>query len=409
MDEAKFEPGELYTGRDVVLPEVRERGNYIVRVVVNGNCTAGRRLLRGVMRYARTHTRWWLNVETAPESPKGPEWALDEAVIYACPIKPLLDMIQRRPVPVINCLAHQEHRCLATVRVDDHAVGVTAGKFFIERGFRRFMFVRAGDKNAASDLRLAGFGEVLRDAGFDVELEPDNSQGQPRPDRMNCISAALRAKAMPVCVLVSHDTIARELTDQLAATDLIVPEQVAVLGVDNDELQCAISRPPLSSIDLPYEDLGHRAAELLDGILSRRIKVTEPIKTLLMPPSGVVERQSTDVVAFDEPRLAEALRFMRVHACDPCNVEDVLGHVLVSRRWLESQFKSRFGRTPHEEITRLRVEKAKYLLGDPRLPLVTIARRAGYGHVQNFVSVFRRTAGETPDVFRRKIREQRGV
>lgn len=368
-----------------------------VRVVVEGTSEAGRDILRGVMRYARSHTNWCLRVESKPERKKGQEWALDHATIYATTYNQLMETILSRGHPVVGCLGHHQVRGIPVVRSDDLAIGQMAARYLLDRGFERFIFDSERDTYLPAELRFQGFSQVIRDAGFEVIR-----RRPPRKllDHAECrdLIVMLQQMPKPVAVLFSHDTIGRIAADYITAAGLSVPEDVAILGIDNDELQCEIARPPMSSVAIPYFDIGHEAAALLDRILHGQAPPTEPI---LIAPLGVISRQSTDIVAFEEPRLAEALRYIRTNACNPCSVEDVLDHCRVSRRWLESQFQAQFARSPHQEITRVRIEQAKQLLRDRRLTLRAVAEKAGYKHLQNFVSIFRRTTGQTPAAYRR--------
>ncbi len=371
-----------------------------VRVVVDGLTESGRHLLRGVLAYARSHTRWIIHVEMALESRKGPDWERDTATIYAAPVRPLLETILARGHMVVNCLAHHQDLNLPTVRSDDHAIGRMGADYFIQRGFEHFLFEAGPDRSFAPKLRWDGFVERLAESNLTATWHDRDRTGDRFTDRLGDLCEAIKAMPRPLAAFFSHDALARVTGDYLSAAGVYVPEHVSMMGVDNDELQCEISRPPLSSIAIPYEEIGRQAARMLHRLLDGQPASNLPI---LIKPAGVIERESTDVVASDSPQLAEALKFIRQHACDPCGVDQVLDHVLVSRRWLETQFRKRFARSPHDEITRVRMDRAKILLRDRNLPLKVVAERVGYGHLQNFVSIFRRTTGQTPAVFRRQI------
>jgi LacI family transcriptional regulator len=379
----------------------RGDGRYRVRVVVDGATEAGRRYLRGTMRFARTHTRWSLLVEAEPARRKGSDWDHDEACVYASHDRELLERILARGIPVVLCQAHHESFGLPTVRSDDYAIGELAAEYLVERGFSNLLFDAAGDSSLAASLRYEGFAAALGRRGINT-FRHDTLSFQSAGDRLENLARTLLTIPKPAAVFFSHDALARGASDLLIGRGLLVPEQVVMLGVDNDELQCDICQPSLSSIAIPQFEIGHEAAATLARILDGTTPARAPTLTTFKP-TGVVTRQSTDIIAFDEPRLAEALRFMREHACDPCSVDDVLNHVVISRRWLESQFRDRFKRSPHEEITRIRIERARYLLRDVNLPLRTVANRSGYAHVQNFVAIFRKVTGETPAAFRRKV------
>lgn len=173
------------------------------------------------------------------------------------------------------------------------------------------------------------------------------------------------------------------MLDACRRAGLAVPEEVAVLGVDNDELLCALSPPPLSSIRLNTPRTGWQAAALL-ALMMGGEKV--PVETQWVPPLSVVTRQSTDVLAVDDPPVARALHYIREHACDGLGVSDVLRHCPMARRTLEALL----GRTPREEIARVQLGRVKELLAGTDLALAEIAGRAGSRHTE-YLSVFFQT------------------
>jgi len=172
-----------------------------------------------------------------------------------------------------------------------------------------------------------------------------------------------------------------------------VPDEVAVLGVDNDRLLCDLADPPLSSVIPDTHRTGYEAAALLDRMMAGE-KV--PSDALLVPPLGVATRQSTDVLATNDPDLSAAVQFLREHAFEGIAVKDLLNEVPVSRRVLEARFKSLLGRSPHEELVRLRVERVKELLAETDLPLKAIALKVGVRHVEYVSVMFRRRHQRDP-------------
>jgi len=370
-----------------------------VRVVVDGSTKAGRDILRGVIFYARAHTRWRLAVDMIAGTECGQDWADDDATIYATHYSDPLQDILARGKPVVGTLAHHEDAGIPTVRCDDTAVGELAADHLLERGFEEFIFCAGGDGSKAAWLRWEGFAGRIRQRGFSARSCDLPQLGKVETTYVDQLQALLPELRKPLAMLVDHDGVGRDVIDLIAALGFSVPEQVAVLGVDNDELHCETCVPPMSSIAIPYAQIGRHAAATLNAIINN-----EPLPELrLIPPNQVITRQSTDVIAIAEPRLAEAMRFIREHACDPCGVEDVVRHTLVSRRWLERQFLLSFGRTPRDEIVRVRIERAKYLLRDSNLSMDTVANRSGYKQVQNMICAFRKTVGQTPAVYRRNV------
>jgi len=218
--------------------------------------------------------------------------------------------------------------------------------------------------------------------------------------------AWLRELPKPIGIMAFDDAAAHDLAAACLDADIGVPEHVAIIGVNNDDLLCESAWPPLSSIEADFSRMGYVAAKHLDAIL-RGEKLAPELRFVKLPPLGVVQRQSTDVLAVDDPNLADALRFIREHACDPCGIDDVLRHVPVGRRWLERQFLKTLGRSPHAEITRVRIEAAQRLLLQPELRLPEIAERCGFSVMQTFTRAFRINAKITPAAYRR--RTLRGV
>ncbi len=196
------------------------------------------------------------------------------------------------------------------------------------------------------------------------------------------------------------DSSSHDLAEACLEADISVPEQVAIIGLNNDELLCECAWPPLSSIDPDYTRMGYAAAKTLDRLFAGETLQPEE-RMVRLPPIGVVARQSTNVLAIDDPNLALAMRFIREHACEPCTVQDILRVVPVGRRWLEQQFAVQLGRTPHEEITRMRIETAQRLLAEPDLTVDQVAFRCGYAELKSFYLAFRKVTNTTPAAFRR--------
>ncbi len=375
-----------------------------VRIVVDGHTGSGRETLRGVVRYIRTaKPKWRLHVEMRPWVPRLAEWDRDVGTICAVANEEFVNSLIARGHPLVNCLAHYEKLGIHTVRTDDLSIGRMGAKHLLDRGFERFAFWSLGDRSEAARLRLQGMADELALVGHSVHSIPQDwrAGAEDLPSDDFSLPETLRAIGFPLGLLCSHDTIGRMASTELSANGIAVPEQVALLGVDNDQLQCEISTPMLSSIDVPYEELGFLAAERLNAILMHR---AVPLTPRLIAPNGVVERQSTDIVAVSDPLLSKAARYIREHACDPCSVEDVLSAIGVGRRWLEKNFTSRFGRTPHEELTRIRMQRATYLLRTSQLSIQIIAAHCGYSLVQNFGRTFRSVVGETPATYKGRHR-----
>ena len=216
--------------------------------------------------------------------------------------------------------------------------------------------------------------------------------------------AGLNRLPRPVGIMACCDIKAQQLLEVCRELDIAVPEEVAVLGVDNDRLLCDLAEPPLSSVICNTHHTGYEAALLLDRTMSGE-KIGS--KSVLLKPLGIETRQSTDILAIDDPDVAAAVRFIRENATSGINVGDVLREVPLSRRVLENRFRKILGRTPHEEITRLRIDRIKRLLVETDLALSQIAVRTGFQHDEYMTVAFKKAVGMPPRNYRQAERTPR--
>lgn len=204
----------------------------------------------------------------------------------------------------------------------------------------------------------------------------------------------------PTGLLCAYDIQAQVVLDTCRNLNLPVPEQLAVIGVDNDPLLCDLSHPSLTSVAPDARGAGFHAAQLLDDLMHGRSLSSRT--SHLMKPLGIVQRQSTDITAVSNSNIAEAIRFIRDHACDGINVSDVLSHVLLSRRTLESQFLQATGKTPHDMIATIRTDRVQRLLQQSELSLDEIANHTGFEHTEYMSVVFKKRFGISPGRYRRQ-------
>jgi LacI family transcriptional regulator len=239
----------------------------------------------------------------------------------------------------------------------------------------------------------------VRSEGFPCAFyQPSRRTAPDDATLMEDLVGWIRKLPKPVGVMACYDLRGVQALEACRRAVIAVPEEVAVVGVDNDEVLCELSHPPLTSIIPNTHRTGHEAAALLDRLMGgARI---EPGATHLIPPLGIATRQSSDVLAIEDPHVARALHYIRQHACEGIKVTDVLRALPQSRRILENKFIKLIGRTPHEEILRVRLDRVKQLLHGTRLSLAEIAGRTGFNHVEYLTVVFRNKVGLPPGKYR---------
>lgn len=367
-----------------------------IRVIVDGDSAAGRRLATGVAEFARGRPDWYLHLDLNPLG-IGSDDSKADGTVYGSHLGALVERFRSGNRPVVGCLAHVEPYGIPVVRVDDRAVGTLAARHFMDRGFERFVFDSLRDRSLAASLRWEGFRDTVQAAGFTAAWRPGEADGALQDP---LAASVVRGRREPIALLAGHDAVGREAARALSSQGIAIPDEVAILGVDDDEFQCMFGRPSLSSVAVPYPEIGRRAAELLARMLDGE---TVPAGPQLVAPTEVRTRDSTDIVCVDDPRLARALRIIREHACAPCDVKQLALQAGVSRRWLEKEFRKRYDRSPFDAILQVRMERAKVLLREPLVPLKRVAAECGYSHPQNFVSAFREAVGETPGEYRHRF------
>jgi LacI family transcriptional regulator len=320
--------------------------------------------------------------------------------------------------PVVELFESRAESEFPRILPNDVATGELAAQHFLERGFRHFAFFGAPWMLWSRE-REAGFrAEIQRTMRARAEKAggPDprgaftiTSYGSTRTSQAAfadsserqtaAIAVWLRSLPRPLALFTANDLWGFELLQAAREAGLHVPADVAVLGVDNEELLCEIAHPPLSSIRIGAEQIGRTAVTLLDDLLRRK---THRPEMSLVAPIEVVTRQSTDVLAVDDADVALALRHIRQHAVEGLSVKQLLDAVAVNRRTLERRFVSVLGHTPLEEIRRVRLDRSKVLL-QTDLPIYQVARQSGFATPEYLATSFVKATGMTPTAYRRQF------
>ncbi len=286
--------------------------------------------------------------------------------------------------------------------MNSRAVGLAAAEHLLERKLPHYGYVREIHNIPWSQRREQAFCERLAQAGVscNVYKEPPPSARKWGHEQER-LSKWLRKLPKPIGLLAAMDIRGRQVTEACLESSLRVPEDIAIVGVDNDELLCELSVPPMSSIALDTERGGYEAAALLANMmLHRKYKP----KKILIEPTHVVTRESTSTLFLADHLVVEAVRFVYTHATHRIQVTDVAERVGVSRRSLEMRFRRALGRSVQNMIRHVCLEKVKALLLDTQLPLRQIADVSGYNDPSYLGKVFRREVGITPQQFRDKKR-----
>lgn len=371
-----------------------------VALLVETSNSYARGLLRGIVSYIREHRLWSLYLSEHNRGDKPPRWLnhwKGHGIIARIENAAIADALRRVSVPIVDVSAARLIPALPWFETDDGAFAHLAAEHLLERGFKHFAF--AGDERFNwSNWRCEHFQNCIRAAGSPCFIY-QSTRGLDLDDeeQVDDLEQWVAGLPKPVGIMACYDFRGQQVLDACRRIGVAVPEEVAVIGVDNDDMLCELSDPPLSSVIPNTHRTGYEAAKLLDEMMSGKKAKGE---THLIPPLGVATRQSTDVLAIDDRNIARAVHYIRQHACDNISVRDVLRAVPQSRRLLESRFRKLIGRTPHEEILQVKLNRVKQLLTETDLSLEQIAERAGFSHVEYLTVAFKREVGMPPSKFR---------
>ena len=375
-----------------------------VALLIETSNAYARGLLEGIVSYMHEQQPWSVYLPEQERGANPPKWLNSwkgDGLIARIETRAIAAAVRRLSVPVIDVSAARHVPDIPWVETNDAAIAKLAAEHFLERGFNNLAFCGEPQFNW-SNWREAAFVKCVREANYECSVfhgQPRGTKGFSFSRERKRLARWITSLPRPVGIFACYDIKAQQILDICREHEIRVPEEVALLGVDNDELLCNLCTPPLSSIIPSAHRTGREAARLLDILMNGG---HVDVDGHLVEPRGVATRLSTDVLAIDNRDVSAAVRFIRDNACKGINVHDVLKEVPVSRRVLERQFLRIVGRTPHQEILRRRIERVRQLLLDTDLSLSTIAKRAGFRNEEYLSVAFRRATGVPPGRFRRE-------
>jgi LacI family transcriptional regulator len=372
-----------------------------VAVVIEASNAYARRLLAGIHAHLRAHEPWTVFL---PEHGRGrpplealARWRGDGMIarIETPAIARTVVALQRsQGVPVIDVSAARLVPGVPYVETDDAAIAAVAAEHFAERDFRQVAFL--GDSRFRwSENRRMAFVTAATARAMTVAVFR-HVRGY---DDDEAVEAWLVSLPKPVGLFCCYDLRGRQALDACRRAGIAVPDEVAVLGVDDDELLCGLSSPPLSSVIPDARGAGRMAAKLLERLMLGEVLDRQE---WLLPPIGISPRLSSDVLAIQDELVVAAVRRIREQACRGLRVAELVKALKTTRRVLEARFKSRVGHTPHKEILRVQLRRVEMLLRETDLPLAVIAARAGFRHAEYMTVAFRRQHGLPPNAWRKR-------
>jgi LacI family transcriptional regulator len=392
-----------------------------VLLLVETTMAFGRSVLEGISRYRIERQPWSVQLDLRELLAGPPIWLRrwnGDGIITRNATSELLEIIEKTGVPTVDLGDIRNDQTLPSVRNDHHAIGRLAAMHLADKGLEQFAFAGFSEHHWSA-ARLKGFVEGLRERGLIDESNPvsrepvptDATPGAVRVHESDWESARqsgwqqqqdrivewVTALPRPIGVFACNDFRGQHVLEACQTAGIPVPDDIAVLGVDNDHVLCDFCDPPLSSIIPAAERIGYRAAHMLDRLMRGE---TLQEQHLVVPPLGIAERLSTEVMAIDDEDVAAAIQIIRERACDGLTVAEILDEVPIARSSMERRFRQYLDRSPQAEIRRVQIKRACQLLRDTELSLTKISRLTGFKHAEYFSVVFKREVGQTPGRYR---------
>lgn len=389
---------------------------YKVLLMIGSSRASERRLLKGVAAYSKLNGPWVFYREPPfyrkkpAQSPRDRmktlpellECGLDGVVAFA-PNAAHVDAKIPPGFPTVILPVDEKVQGRCCIVEESGAVGRMAAEHFLERGFRHFAFC-GFDHMYWSRVRQEGFVQRLAQAGFSVDVYDFPIQASHQPWEVEHVSMTnwLKSLPTPVALMACNDDMAQQVIEANRLVGARIPDEIAILGVDNDEMICDLNHPPLSSIAMNFEKVGFEAsAQLHLQMMGKEASSLE----ISSGPTCVHTRQSTDILAVEDAVVADALRFIRQRASNVVSVQDVVAGISTSRRLLERRFRRAIGLSIYQEIQRVHIELASRMLAETNWHLPDIARRCGFSNSVHFGVAFKRVTHMTPEQHRRRTQE----
>ncbi len=380
-----------------------------VALLIESSRIYGRGILRGIARYAHLHGPWSIYYQERELHSGVPEWLKGwrgEGIIARIEDRRMANCLLALKLPVVDVLGSQRFESVIGFDTDANAVAKLAADFFLRSGFRHLAF--CGYRGIPfSDRRESAFRDYLSRQGLLLRVFSSRLARYP-PAHIQAVEQSglaaergialwLRKQPRPLGLFACNDVRAQQVLNACREHGLRVPEDIAVIGVDNDDVLCSLCEPPLTSIEPDTERLGFEAA----GLLHKLMRGDRPkVQMVQIPPLRVVERASADMVAIGDAITVQAVRYIRDHLAEGIGVKDVVAHVGRSRTDLEQRFRHWLAASVRSEILRRRMDRACSLLQQSDMPLNEIASAAGFNTAAHLCRLFRRHLHQTPTQYR---------
>jgi len=375
-------------------------------LLINPNRQYTQSIVRGIVKYSRLQGNWIFYRYVDYREPKGKDRLLPllkkwkpDGIIMREPQH--IEEIIAMGVPTISCpYTRSKFPNISNIMTDHDEIGKTGAKYLLEKGFKNFAYCGFDDW-WWSKVRGEYFSKTLAEAGYSTNFykQPHAKSNRTWDKEPAIMSKWLLSLPKPIGIMTCNDDRGEMVIEACKNAKLQIPDEIAVVGVDNDSLICDLCHPPLSSVALNTEKAGYEASALLDKMIDNK-KCSD--LEIHVQPTHVEERQSTDILAIDDPDIIEAVRFIRRNSRRVIQVNDIVNSVSLSRRILEKRFRKIVGHSIHDEIRRVRVDHIIRMLAETEMSIFEISQAFGFQEISHLTRFFKREKGISPHFYRKQ-------
>ncbi len=361
-----------------------------------------RGIARGIIRYAKKNLDWKL---------LGSDWMFSsgeqnklDGIISRIENQEQIYKIQEYHVPVVDIAGAWKHTDFFEVHNDEFETGQKAGRYLLSLGYENFAWVGVS-KVRWSTYRYEGYLSVLSPKVTEIQsciLKKDLDWWEKLDYELETLCYWLGGLEKPTALFAANDTIGLKITHACTAANISIPRDIAILGVDNEDILCELAQPSLSSIRVDCESIGYNAAELLNSLIHPTGKNFQNIENKVVSPLDIVERESSRMIIAKDPFVEKALNFIKNRAHKGITVNDIIQELPISRRSLEQKFFIEMHKTLHCEIIETKVAYSKRILKETNHPLDIVSIKSGFGSLQRFHTQFKKIDGTTPGEWRKR-------
>ena len=383
-----------------------------IGLVIDASSEFGRGVLGGIADYAAEHGHWTFfqcDRTVSDSLPHQLRFWKPDGILAMIRNPKLVRSIKRTGLPTIDLFGHYRMEGVPVVGSNQEEIVHLATDHLLERGLKHFAYCGISGVRLSDD-RCVQFVDYVGKAGYKVDVF-QSSQSFNLMDvgaaemknwlRRSTLAVWLHGLPKPVGLMACNDARAQQVLNICTEVSIAVPEEMAVIGVDNDELIAKLCKPSLTSVQTNTYYIGYTAAEVLDQMIAGKRVSPQHVN---VRPLGVVTRQSTDVLAFADPAVAQAVRFIREHACSGIKVKDVLTEVSLTRSTLTRRFAKMLGRGLKEEMSRVQIDRVRELLTTTDYSLAIIARLTGFNYIESMCKLFKKRTDRSPGEYRKESR-----